>query len=111
MEDEGVADDERTMKVIQSVASYIHPSIKLTNDYPSIHEDGKVPMLDVKMWIETVEGRRVVLYEHYEKEMATKAVVNAKSALPMQTKRTVLTQEMLRRLLHCSKKPSMGKGL
>ena len=35
--------------------------------------------------------------------MTTKAVIHAKSALPMQTKRTVLTQEVLRILLHCSK--------
>ena len=102
-EDEEVPEDERTMKLIQSVAAHIHPSIRLTIDYPSNHTDGKVPMLDVKMWIETIEDRKVILYEHYEKDMTTKAVINARSALPMRTKRTVLTQEMLRRLLHCSR--------
>ena len=35
--------------------------------------------------------------------MASKMVIHAKSAIPMQTKRTVLTQELLRILLHCSK--------
>ena len=35
--------------------------------------------------------------------MATKAVINANSAMPTGTKRTVLTQEMLRIMLHCSK--------
>ena len=35
--------------------------------------------------------------------MTTKAVIHAKSAVPMQTKRTVLSQEMLRILLHCSR--------
>ena len=55
------------------------------------------------MWIQEIEGRQYVLYEHYEKEMATKAVIHADSALPMKTKRTVLTQEMLRILLHCSR--------
>ena len=101
-EDEGVAPDERTMRILQQVASYIHPSIRITIDCPSRHADGKVPMLDVKMWIAMVNQQWKILYEHYEKEMTTKAVIHAKSALSMQTKRTVLTQEVLRILLHCS---------
>ena len=90
------------MLVLQAIVSHIHPSIRLTIDYPSNHEDGKVPMLDIKMWIAMINGRRWILYEHYEKPMATKAVINAKSAMPTQTKRTVMSQEMLRILLHCS---------
>jgi len=43
-----------------------------------------------------VKGVRKILFEHYVKKMATKAVIHVKSALPIQTKRTVLTQEMLR---------------
>lgn len=35
--------------------------------------------------------------------MASKAVINARSALSWSTKRTVLTQEVLRVLLNCSK--------
>ena len=101
-EDEGIPADKRTMLLLQQIASYIHPSIRLTTDYPSNNADGKVPMLDAKMWFALVNARRQILYEHYEKPMCTKAVINAKSALPIQTKRTVLTQEMLRILLHCS---------
>merc|ERR1719206_403083 len=33
-EDEALPPDKRTMKLIQSVSSYIHPSIRLTIDYP-----------------------------------------------------------------------------
>ena len=102
-EDEGIPNDERTMRLLQQVASYIHPSIRLTIDCPSRHADGKVPMLDVKMWIAMINQERKVLYEHYEKETTTKAVIHARSAVSMQTKRTVLTQEVLRILLHCSK--------
>ena len=43
------------------------------------------------------------MYEFYSKEMASKAVINARSALSWSTKRTVLTQEVLRVLLNCSK--------
>ena len=102
LQDEGVPADERSMKLLQEIGSHIHPSIRLTTDYPSKNEDGKVAMLDVKMWFATTDGRRRILYEHYEKAMATKAVINANSAIPTQTKRTVMSQEMLRILLHCS---------
>ena len=101
-EDEGMPDDERTMKLLQSVANSIHRSIRMTIDYPSRYAEGKCPMLDVKMWIEEIDGGYYILYEHYEKEMATKAVIHASSAIPYKTKRTVLTQEMLRIMLHCS---------
>ena len=33
-EDEGVQNDERTMKLLKSVANSIHPSIRMTIDYP-----------------------------------------------------------------------------
>ena len=103
-EDEGVPDDERTLKFLQSVANSIHPSIRMTIDYASRYMDGKVPMLNIKTWIEEIEGRRFVLYEHYEKEMATKAVIHASSAVPFRMKRTVCTQDMLRIMLHCSRR-------
>ena len=102
IEDETIPDDERTMKLLQTIANTIHNSIRMTIDYPSKHAEGKVPMLDVRMWIDETEGRRRILYEHYEKEMATKMVIHAQSAIPMKTKRSVLTQEVLRIILHCS---------
>ena len=63
------------------------------------------------MWLETREKEienqdvdvSVIMYEFYSKEMASKAVINARSALSWSTKRTVLTQEVLRVLLNCSK--------
>ena len=101
-EDEGVPADKRSMTLLQEIGSHIHPSIRLTIDYPSRNGDGKVPMLNVKMWFASTNGQRRILYEHYEKEIATKAVINARSAIPNQTKRTVMSQEMLNILLHCS---------
>ena len=44
-----------------------------------------------------------ILYEYYRKDVASKAVINARSALLWSTKRTVLTQEVLRVWLNCSK--------
>lgn len=55
-EDQDIPDDERTMKLIQAIANTIHPSIRMTIDYPSRYEEGKVPMFDIKMWIEELNG-------------------------------------------------------
>ena len=39
----------------------MHPSIQLEIDCPSNHEDGKVPILDLKVWIEDIRGVVVVV--------------------------------------------------
>ena len=41
IEDENIPDDERTMKLIQAIANTIHPSIRMTIDYPSKYADRK----------------------------------------------------------------------
>ena len=71
-EDEGIPADERTMKLLQEIANSIHPSIRMTIDYPSKYVDGKVPMLDLKIWIENEKGVLRILYEHYEKKWRRK---------------------------------------
>ena len=71
-------------------------------DYPSNYANNKLPILDIKVWTERQEAQDNILFELYNKDVATKAVINAKSAISWQTKRTVLTQEALRILLNCS---------
>ena len=110
-EDEGISDDERTMTLIKEIGKDIHPSIQLEVDYPSKHQNGKLPIFDLKVWIETKEKETekqdekasLIIYEFRSKSVASKAVINAKSALNWSTKRTVLTQEVLRVLLNCSR--------
>ena len=49
-----------------------------------------------------VADNNKILHEFYQKDISSKAVVNARSSLPWSTKRTVLTQEILRIILRCS---------
>ena len=93
-----------SMEEIQEIARGIHRSIDVTVDCPEKHEDKKVPILDLKVWMEEVkEGEMKILHEFYHKDIASKAVINARSAMPKQTMRTVLTQEVLRVLRNCSR--------
>jgi len=102
-EDKNTEKDERTMKIIKQIGDSIHPSIQLEVDYPSNNEDRKLRILDLKVWIERIGEQRLIVYEHYSKEVSSKAVINAKSAMSENTKRTILSQEMLRIMTHCSR--------
>ena len=66
-------------------------------DYPSNHLGGKLPILDLEVW---VEGTKV-LHRFYKKSMATKMVILARSAIPTSSKRSILIAEALRRMLNC----------
>ena len=76
------------MVLIRQVGDDIHPSIKLEVDYPSKHPDKKLPILDLKVWVEQREKEiqgsnhmvQIIVYEFYTKEIAPKALINTRSA-------------------------------
>ena len=94
--------EEVTMELLLEIGNGIHDSIQLETDHPSRHEDKKMPILNLRVWIQNIEGRNLIVYEHYRKEVATKATVHARSALPMRQKKTILTQELLTIMKNCS---------
>jgi len=95
-----------TFEVVKQIGDSIHSSIQLEIDVPSNHTDQKVPILDLKVWIDEIsvgEGyRRVILHEHYMKDVSSKFVIHRNSALNLNVKRTILTQQCLRVMLNCS---------
>ena len=62
-----------------------------------------MPILDIKVWIEEKEGRRIIMYEYYRKTVSSNMMIHANSAIAACTKRTIFTQEALRILLNCSR--------
>ena len=44
-------DNEGKMVLIKQIGKNIHPSIQLEVDYPSKQQNGKLPILDLKVWI------------------------------------------------------------
>ena len=71
--------------------------------------DRKIPILDLKVWLARVfdivthDSLVLILHEFYHKDVATRAVIDARSAISCKAKRTILTQEVLRVLRNCSK--------
>ena len=92
--------EDEVWRMIRETGNQIHESIQLEADHPSNHEDQKVPILDIKVWVET-EGNHV-MHEYYSKTVSSKAVIDEKSAMPLKDKRTVLTQDLLRVIMRCS---------
>ena len=82
-------DEVRTMQVIQSIANSIDEMIKITFDVPSNHDDGRVPILDVKVRID--EENRI---EHVfdKKPVAHRLGTLKTAAYSMQNKMNILTQ-------------------
>ena len=110
-EDRGVEADERAMRLFQAIANSIHSSVEMEIDCPSRHRGEKLPILDLRVWIEKtgqdqqrIRPGSVILHEFYSKEVASKSVVNARSPVSWSCKRMVLAQEVLRILLNCSSK-------
>ena len=98
--------DKMTMSLIKQIGDSIHQSIVLEGDVPSNHADGKVPILDLKVWIEDIETengiKRKIMHEYYSKDVSSKLLIHRDAALSLNVKRTVLTQQCLRIMLNCS---------
>ena len=95
----GEDQDKKMFEEIKNIGNSIHTSIQLETDYPMNYEDKKVPILDVKVWI---DEENQVLHEYYAKPMASKAIISQKSAMPLKEKRKIITQDILRIILRCS---------
>ena len=76
--------------------------IHIIFDCPSLNADGKMPVLDLKMWMDDKYGVKVVKYSFYEKPMAAKVTVLKESALSWRVKKMALSGEVCRRFLNCS---------
>ena len=93
------------MELLKQIGNGIHKSIQLEIDYPEKHEDKKMPLLDVKVWMmeRNDRNKKVIMYEHYRKEMASRMKIHQRSAIPYRDKMNILTQEVIRTLKNCSR--------
>ena len=93
--------DERLAMVLLDIANDIVDCVQMEADWPTKNADKRLPILDMKTWTNQ-EG--YVMYTHYEKPVSSKTVLHAKSAHSSGCKRSVHTQEVLRRMLNCSRR-------
>jgi hypothetical protein len=72
--------------------------IVMEEEYPSKSDNGHLAIL--YMEVRTDEDSGHILYRHYEKPMTSKLVMHSMSAQSYSCKKSVNTQEVVRRLLN-----------
>ena len=92
--DRNVPADVRTAKILKKVGDSVCPFIKVSVDCPSNHDDGFLPILDLKTRI--VNNK--IEYRFFKKSMSSRVTIMASSALAPNVKRATMTNEVLRRL-------------
>ena len=71
----------------------------MEEDYPGRNSDGKLPILDMKVWI---DEEHFVVFQHFEKQMANRQILQSQSAQSDKCKRSVHVNELVRRILNTS---------
>ena len=75
-EDEAVEDDLRTMNLLKNIADDIMQCVQFTVDFPSLNQDGRVPILDLGVSVENGQ----LVHDFYEKPCSSKFVIPHTSA-------------------------------
>ena len=107
-EDRTESGDRRTMREMVQMACSVCPILQFTEDCPGKHDDQKMPLLDLKVWVEKEEEEQKILFKYYRKPMASRLLMMARSAMPSRVKRASLTQEGLRMMRNTSLETPLG---
>ena len=92
-----------TMGYIKKLAESIDDCIKVKTDECKNYCDGRMPILDLKVWIQECKDKeRRIVYCHYMKDVATRGVINSNSAHGEKMKMNVMVNEMRRIIRNCS---------
>ena len=97
------SDEDRTAETIVAVANSIDSNIQLTWDIPEKNNTKRMPVLDLEIWVEEMDGTEKVLHSFYKKKVASPYTILKRSALSYSVKKSTLLQEALRRLGAVSK--------
>ena len=95
IEDESKSASKITFEILKEIAEEVDPMLKFTIDTPCDHKCNQIAVLDLAVNVNKEENQRID-YEFYEKPTKHKQVILSNSALSMDKKRTILTQECLR---------------
>ena len=104
--DKMIPGDRRTFLVLKEIANEIDPDIKMTIEVPSDNNDGNLPYLDTKIWLEYGDEnypRGKLITKHYRKPMTAKVGIQVETAISARDQRTSNRQEVIRVMRNCSK--------
>ena len=76
-------DDARTFLILKDIANIQDPDIQMEVDYPSVHENKRLPVLDLGVFV--VNNK--IQFGFYSKKMTSPYVNMYRSAISAKTKR------------------------
>ena len=97
----------RTANALLSAMNELYDFLEFTQEIGEDSEDGKLASLDTKIWVS--EG--MILFEFFNKPMATNLCVQADSALSEETRLSSLAEEFSRRLRNTSRRIETSKKI
>ena len=95
--------EKRSMDTIKVISESIHSPIKVDVDYGQKYGNGRLPMLDIEVWIgEDCEGETKILHSHFMKPVASRYLIMERSPHGCAMKKNVMINEICRSLKNCS---------
>ena len=108
-QDAAMPKDKVVGELLRSIANSISPMLQFEEDVASNYCDGRLPILDLKVWVESSVTQTAIRHNFYKKPMASKATLLAKTAFPTSQVRAIMVEEVLRRLRNCDPDASWGE--
>lgn len=108
-EDEEGRKGKTAGKLCKSMADSINRMLEFEDDVCENHKDGKMPILDLKVWIEKKGEKIVVKHTFYKKLMANRATLKKGTAYPTEKIKSVMIEEVMRRLRNCTPESSWNE--
>ena len=102
--------EEEVMKFIQLRANTINKNIQVTYDCSSKYDDRRLPVLDLKVWIDLCkDGKYRIPHSHYIKDVSSRLLIHSRSAHPPEAKFNICVNEAIRILKNCSQHLEWGE--
>ena len=101
-EDSSRERDKVVGELLRTIANSITPMLRFEEDVCSNHTDGRLPILDLKVWKAEDETGVMIRHDFYKKPMASRATLRGSTAYPTSQLRAIMVEECLRRLRNCS---------
>ena len=97
---DNISDTRHTANEIQKAMESINPDLKFVMELEEDFPNNKLPTLDTNLWMSQDNKAPQIEYEFYEKPMNSQFCILEKSAMDYQTKFSILSQDLVRRLLN-----------
>ena len=115
-EQSGVLAETRTMGLVQETAKSIFEWLHFTVDLPSFHEQSKVPMLYLQVWVDRWTDHEdqdpcpdILIWSFYKKPSSSVRVLKASSAYGWRSKLICMNIKVFTRHINMSRQVSLQK--